>query len=65
MNPTREAVLNAVDVEEELNGEMPEEMLEYIEKGDSKAVVDALRATIKATKQNIRKRIEELYHKEG
>lgn len=62
MNPTMLEVLKAVDEEEEYAGEMPDSLLEYVEKNhDSKAIIDLLRRTVGITKRNIRARVLGLY----
>lgn len=51
--------IRAVDAEEELPGEMPDEMLKVLTSGDRELVEEALRCVVRATKKSITSRLKE------
>jgi len=52
-----EVVRGAVDTEEELPGEIPQEMYDTIINGDKEIVTEAFRIVVRATKKSIKQRI--------
>ncbi|NMB83277.1 MAG: hypothetical protein GYA14_15820 [Ignavibacteria bacterium] len=56
---TKERVIEAIDVEPELPGEMPDEIYQSVQ-GDKDALAELLRITVGETKRGIRNRISDL-----
>jgi len=53
----RQRCLQAIDDEEEFPGDMPDEMWEALNGCDRQTLTEALRLTVKLTKQGIRERV--------
>ena len=60
----REEILKAIDNEPEYPGEMPEDMKAVFSKADIKTISEALRITVRLTKQGIRDRIVNLMERQ-
>lgn len=54
-------ILKAVDSEPEYPGEMPLEMKKVLSSSDIETIAEALRITVRLTKQSIKERITALY----
>lgn len=52
-----EVVEGAIDAEEEMPGEIPQEMYDTITNGDKDTVAEALRIVVRVTKKSIKQRL--------